>query len=682
MRPPTIALAAPASLLLGGSCPAFAADFDASGNLSFAPSAAWTQSFESWQPPDAGAQGAKVVEDGALHGGKALRLKLSDESFALELPLLLQRGTYRLSYWMKGDAIGGAAADYGDATPSSVAQAWPTGRATSDGWLEMRTEPFAIDGYALAPDLRVFMRAYDASQPVTVDVDALEVTREGDLAPAATCKGWPDSSCGKEAMCLRGVCHDARGWFPPLPEKATREALAAYWKQKIHDTFGPYLLRKQTMPAAIASLDALPEATTNVEFWSAFTRAIRMLSDAHTYTRSAFMSRIRGDRPFNGCFVEGKADLTQAAWPSDPAWPDVLVSHVGKELTWNLHAADRLVAIDGIHPLLWVKQLFPSSPWVWTADDPAQNANLLALLRSAISLHATNITVVRCDSNPGTCSATPEVIALADMPWVSPSAELELVGCDNRPAFHVAGAPDDHRFESGAEADATIVEGKLFESLAGENLRGLVWNTLYGGWPGAPVDDLLNKAVASWSTAGGVVQDHREGHGGTAATANILVGFSRETFVSMIGVMRVHANDEGPSTVEEGQQWFSSYKSLLGEKAGSSKPHADIPVALLLTWDVSASDFLPFELKGGKRVRLFGPGPTMGAFGTFYQYSYWGGLLWSLAAQDSISPEGVTMTGHGVIPDELILPTQSDLLKGRDTLHDAAVAWIRKEMAQ
>ena len=260
MRPPTIALAAPASLLLGGSCPAFAADFDASGNLSFAPSAAWTQSFESWQPPDAGAQGAKVVEDGALHGGKALRLKLSDESFALELPLLLQRGTYRLSYWMKGDAIGGAAADYGDATPSSVAQAWPTGRATSDGWLEMRTEPFAIDGYALAPDLRVFMRAYDASQPVTVDVDALEVTREGDLAPAATCKGWPDSSCGKEAMCLRGVCHDARGWFPPLPEKATREALAAYWKQKIHDTFGPYLLRKQTMPAAIASLDALPEA--------------------------------------------------------------------------------------------------------------------------------------------------------------------------------------------------------------------------------------------------------------------------------------------------------------------------------------------------------------------------------------------------------------------------------------
>jgi len=144
----------------------------------------------------------------------------------------------------------------------------------------------------------------------------------------------------------------------------------------------------------------------------------------------------------------------------------------------------------------------------------------------------------------------------------------------------------------------------------------------------------------------------------------------------------VHANDEGPSTVEEGQQWFSSYKSLLGEKAGSSKPHSDIPVALLLTWDVSASDFLPYELKGGKRVRLFGPGPTMGAFGTFYQYSYWGGLLWSLAAQDSISPEGVTMTGHGVIPDELILPTQSDLLKGRDTLHDAAVAWIRKEMAQ
>lgn len=659
-----------------------AAVFDDMGRLSFRSDAVWTQSFESWTPPDGGSGDLKVVEGSpALHGDKQLHLRLAEDAFSLQLPIGMPSGRFRVSYWIKGDCVGGAAADYDDGTPPSLVHAFPTGRITSDGWIEMQTAALDADGTALGADIRMFLRAYDASSPVEVELDAVEIVRDGDYVAPESCTQWNDPVCGDDAMCVRGICHDARGWFPPLPDQTTRKAIAAYWKQKISDTFGPYVPRKQAMPDALQALDDLPDATSNVRFWSSFTRAIRLLSDAHTYTRSPFLTQIRAEHPFNGCFMQGDADLTHDAWPSDPSWPDVLVSHVGKDLTWNLHPGDRLVAVDGVHPLAWVRQLFPESPWVWVADDPAQHANLLALLRGAIPLHARAITVIRCDSNVGTCNSSPEQVEITSMPRVSPSDPIELVGCDSRPSFHVPGAPDDHRFASGLE-DPTIVEGALFESKPEEKLRGLVWNTLLGDGESQAADVLLLKAVKSWQSARGVVQDHREGHGGTAATANILIGFSRKTYWPLVSLLRAHVQDEGPIDAEEGKQWFNDLKASHGEKAGSSTPRADIPVALLLTWDVSASDILPFEMQGVPNVRLFGPGPTMGAFGTFYQYSYWGGLLWSIGAEDSISPAGVTLSGHGVVPDEIVVPRQSDLLKGHDTVHDAALAWIRKGFAQ
>lgn len=446
------------------AAPSRASVFDEKGRLSFRSDAVWTQSFEDWTPPDGGSEDLKVVAGTpALHGDKQLHLRLGEEAFSLQLPVGIPSGRFLISYWIKGDCVGGAAADYDDGTPSSLVHAFPTGRITSDGWLEMQTAAMAADGLALGADLRMFLRAYDAGSPVEVELDAIEVLREGDYVAPSACKQWNDPVCGDDGMCVRGLCHDARGWFPPLPDELSREAMAAYWRQKLRDTFGPYLLRKQAMPAALQALDSMAGATSNVRFWSSFTRAIRMLSDAHTYTRSPFMSQVRAEHPFNGCFMQGDADLTHDTWPTDPSWPDVLVSHVGKDLTWNLHPGDRLIAVDGVHPLLWVRQLFPDSPWVWVADDPAQQANLLALLRGAISLHASTISVIRCDSNPGTCSTSPEQIVVSSMPRVSPADPIQLVGCDSRPSFHVPGAPDDHRFDSGIDGSATIVEGELFE---------------------------------------------------------------------------------------------------------------------------------------------------------------------------------------------------------------------------
>src|SRR4030095_646459 len=98
---------------------------------------------------------------------------------------------------------------------------------------------------------------------------------------------------------------------------------------------------------------------------------------------------------------------------------------------------------------------------------------------------------------------------------------------------------------------------------------------------------------------------------------------------------RTRAKDDGPADTSAALALFNQFQSS-DDQFGSSKAHVEIPVAVLMTWDVSASDILLQVLKGGSKVRLFGPGPSMGAFGTFVQYSLWGLMRWSIGIEDSI----------------------------------------------
>lgn len=668
------------------TAPAVAADFDDRGVFSFDPAAVHTESFEDF--PVAGNQGGStalaVPSDQALHGGQVLRANLRDTG--LPIPLEVPKGAkaYRLSYWIQGDCTGGLAVDYDDGAPGAYAQAFPTGRITSDGWVEMQTVPLPVDGDGSGLDLRMFLAGYNGDALLIVDVDAVQLVAAGTLGGAASCEGLDlDAACGPEQMCLGGVCHAAAGWFPPLPSETDRDRLVRYWKEKIRDTYGPYLPRKLAMPEALDTLELARQATTAAAFWGRFSEAIRRLRDAHTYTRSPVSRALSLGKPMNACFFEGEADRSQQTWPSDPTYHDVLVSHVGKSHTWGLRQGDRLVAVDGVHPIAWARSLMSRSLWFWESDEPRQYANVVNLLQRLIPMHAATVTVVHCSAKSESCDEAPTVIRVQDVPAPEPGEKIATVGCDNRPFYHVPGGPEDHHFGDSMADESIVLEGLLFQSTAEEGLRGLVWNTLVGGWPGSKLDAKLRDAVDVWTTsAGGVVMDHREGHGGTSTTANILVGFTREPFIPLASLTRDRENDEGPQTPEEGKLLFDKIKGYAGERAGSVSAQPHIPVALLLTWDASASDFLPFMMKGVPNARLFGPGPTMGAFGTFYQYSYWGGLRWSIGATDSLSPTGLTLCGRGVYPDEIVLPRQSDLLQGKDTIHEAAVAWLREENAQ
>jgi C-terminal processing protease CtpA/Prc len=117
-----------------------------------------------------------------------------------------------------------------------------------------------------------------------------------------------------------------------------------------------------------------------------------------------------------------------------------------------------------------------------------------------------------------------------------------------------------------------------------------------------------------------------------------------------------------------------------GVTGGSADYDPALPVALVLHRDGSASDFMPQLLKGAPKTRLFAPHATAGAFSTFQEFYTWGGLRYQFGTGDSITKDGEPLIGHGVEPDVVVVPKQSDLLAGRDTIFEAALAWVRQEL--
>lgn len=87
-------------------------------------------------------------------------------------------------------------------------------------------------------------------------------------------------------------------------------------------------------------------------------------------------------------------------------------------------------------------------------------------------------------------------------------------------------------------------------------------------------------------------------------------------------------------------------------------------------------------MKGAPGVRIFGPHATAGAFSTFVQVAYHGAFELQFASGDTIGADGKAHIGHGVDPDETVQQRQSDLLAGRDSLHEAALAWVRAHLKE
>lgn len=646
-----------AALVFFAPAAASAGSFDATGAFHFDPFAVVTLDLEDGVMDDTALAGTRVLSVGPWQGyDAALALPAADASYVARL-FVRSADVYaqvRVTY-EEGDA------------PQVVSQLFPTGRMTSDGWMELESAPFSV---AKAGKPSSVLRVYG---PNGVVADAGEIVPQGDFRPAEYCAGAADaSSCREDELCMSRHCVDGRGTVPPIP--ADKARMHAYLRSRIEALFGPYEGRKTHMPKALAALDEQLVTKSRYRYWAAFARAIRLLSDSHTsaFATWQFSYDGKGRIPLNACFLGGHADAKGAPAPG-PATPDVLVSHAGKVGSWGLVPGDRVVAVDGMPPLDFVRSLVDEDWGAPAINDPTSLGGLFEALPRAISRSAITVTLERCGGDPSKCVV--ETVKVADQK--PPTEPVDGVDCDFRPKLHVAGAPEDHGFGDFA------IFGPALESKPGEEIHGMIWNSLNG--QGKVLGD-ISAAVKSWKDAAarGVILDHRIGNGGTFNAATPILNYAITPREDVAFVWRRRADDTGPTTAEEGLALFEQYKGtgVWPTKVGSPQAKSKVPVALLVTRDVSASDYMPHAMKGEKNVRIFGPTPTNGAFSTFLGFQIWMGVTAQIACGDTIEAgTGKSLCGTGVAPDVVVLPKQTDLMAGKDPVYDAALQWVRENLA-
>lgn len=691
-RPRALALAS-LGLLLGAPSLARAGSFDATGSWLPDPDAVTVSSFAStplrYQSTSTNkscgpAPFSVVTAEDALHGDGYLHMdtvRRCEETWPVSLPV--GAGSYRASIWFRHGVLDARfVVTYATSSGLSAgtARLFPTGRATSDGWVELASNPLSVHE---APHAAYLVLSEYASVD-GADLDAFEIVREGEPHPAASCSSLHDAACGDEGFCMYGQCVTGTPAVPRLPEGALKDGLIDSFAGRLRVFFGGRYSRQKYLPEALAILEEARHATTPWAYWNGFGRAVRALHDAHTYA-SAPIPDSPWTRRLNVCFMEGDADRSHESWPKDPVYLDLLVSHVGTNDTAGLRPGDRLVAVDGQHPLAWARTLQSIDWGTHQATDAGVYGELAEQLGgpawaggALIARFAKTLTVLRCDPATGTCADVPETLEVASLGYAGGDYDQ---ACDNRPGYHLVAetTPD----PANHYVYGTFFRGAIADTQPEEAIFGMVWDTLYGGGdPNGYVNKSILDANADWKkNARGVILDHRSGNGGTLDAAENVTKLVRDRFTIAVTRMPIRiAGDLGPETPEEGIAIFDGAKSTSGYVVGDAGFDPAIPVALITHRDVSASDFMPYGMKGAPNVRIFGPHGTAGAFSTFINFEYYGGLDFQLASGDTIAWDGSALIGAGVVPDEIVLPKQSDLLAGRDTLHEAALAWVRENL--
>jgi Peptidase family S41 len=646
-----------AAVLVGAltAKPAHAATFQPDGSLVLERDAVVQLAFDDLSKLTGVTAGAGQPLEGkgfAVLGSEARGAQFETE---LNLP---SNGRYALRGFIRKNRTRGTVVVGKENDPYSQTEAilFPTGRVTSDGWYEVATSPFRVPAGTTAT---LSLLASGA------DLDGFEVVRDGTFAPLASCELSGDARCGVGEYCAARSCHDGTIEVPQYPKSAAdRKELADYIKSRLQMFGGGRFSRRENMPKVFAILDTLSATTNNWDFWNGFATAIHALGDWHTKTSGA--GQVAGRGAFPICFVEGEADLSHPVAPKHPSYPDVLVSHVGPMQNSGLKPGDRLVAVNGQHPIAFAESLGNIDWDFWRANDPSVHAEAVERMRFLIRRWAKEITIVRCDAAAGVCGGL-EVIPVTSLPDQEPALYPE---CDHRPTYPIAG-PD---------ARTHAVNGVLAGQVIGEDTRtwGMVWNsTLLDGGNNpykAPIDQLV-------ANADRVILDHRTGNGGTEFGAEFLTQAFRAPASPGASSPRTTTLGEfdEPFTTETGLSLLNIYRNNGSNyRVGSSAARPDLRTALLLARDGSGSDWFPMGMKdAGNNVRIFGR-RTAGAFSSFYQFDYYGGLRFQFAAGDFLRNDGTTHLGEGVAPDEEVLPKQSDLIVGRDTVVQRALAWLKQ----
>lgn len=653
-----------------------AGSFDAEGRHHFDADASATESFESEVPKGIGCEGScswESVGDGselALEGARFVRVSAQQDPFEIDVSLPPVNAAYVFRLWVRHSrAWVRVVLEHDDAARGTEA-AWlfPTGRVTSDGWVELASNSASVTGRDLT---RAFLRAEGSG----VDLDGFEAVPAGEYHAGGACLGASDPVCGPEAQCIAERCRQGARFVPPLPHAGQRDQVARYLASRVEHFYGGRFSRQAYLPAALAEMAKMLKAQTAWQYWGAFSRGVRLLHDWHTSASSA-LSGQGSARRLGLCFIEGQADLTQSVWPSQAGRSDILVSHVGPAGALGLVPGDRLVAVDGKHPVDWAAALIGFNPGHHVATDPDVDAELVEALRDLLPRFAKSFSVIRCSPTGPSCNDVVETLSVTAI-----ESDVQPPACDNRPAYHLANPPEQFPGMIGTYHYVPFVPWRdaVLGTDPADKIFGMTFDTLYGG-PGGLTQSFLDANEFFKQNARGVILDHRAGNGGTMDAPEAITELVRKPAQLGVGpVFPLAAGDVGPAGGAAAVAWVQKLKDM-GQpsfEVGSEQADLALPVALIIHRDGSASDWLPHGMKGAPKVKIFGPHETAGAFSSFYQFSYWSRFDFQLASGDMYLDDGSALIGHGIAPDVVVQHTQTSLLSGKDAPFEAALAWVK-----
>lgn len=659
-------------------------------------------------PLDATAQ-ATLRRSEALEGTAALELGGAASVLTLDLAAAADRlgaRRVRISFWQLGrglkvrgyvgwwsdpDAIT-ERLDFSAGHRLALVRFLPSGRATSDGWFELTSGPIDFRlAQRVAPALFIQPDVDDLHGVSTLDpaarilVDALEVEDLGPAAvPDATCSLVNEAdTCGALGACYLGRCADHAAVFGPVFERI--EDRRAYVERRIFEaeTFAGHQGARAALDSVKARLRTAAEGP-EARYWREVQEAWLDLADGHA---SAPVNSYSIPPKIGLCFTLGRADLL----PGAPEVPLVFDKSRFHTEVGTIELGDALVSIDGEPFDAWRAR---ARSWLDYHGDLRNAPYVESLaLANAVALAGARLEFARC-AGPQACSPDEiETVVLDVGEMMAPIWAGEV------PSWRGAGPSCDGRFSRLSDASDGL-NSTFATSREQDGITTLMINAVPGtfqpGWQGwfRAVDEAFDPAPSR------MIIDQRIGNGGGFESVARLIGYlDAQGHAASFFLMPWLGDLEGqPELFEPLATCARSYPATTaflwcgGTRLDESP--ADHPgvgraagarLAVLNGRDVSGNDFTSFLFaRRAGPTRIFGPGPTYGAFGMIMSVPEHGvGIVGGgLQATDGAvllgpsDPLDARLSGPGIEPDHVLLQTQSDAVRGIDTMMEVARAWL------
>jgi len=353
-----------------------------------------------------------------------------------------------------------------------------------------------------------------------------------------------------------------------------------------------------------------------------------------------------------------------------------------------LKRGDALTAIDGRNPVEWMHDVFGKHAYTLPNDPGAELGWSATAMSALIGRRASTIEITRCDSDTR-CDGTHKQVLTIDV--------ASRVYDSIRKTGDVGPLPNyfgcDIRFQHAIDKFAPDVNGE--NKINGQIVKGDVLAIEFDGTYGRSKWSPSMRAFFPESAPPTkVLFDTRQGNGGHLNNPETVVDLIRAPTEPIGGLLLPRAAWDGTDIAALLKAARPCYDSPSGSYAclfadvyfnEATPVAASARVAFLNTANVSANDFLARFVKGRSNLRIFAPNPTSGAFGSIAGIPPllvgWDGG--SLQMQDSLFGASYDAlgaakfeSGTGVQPDVVMAQTMSDAMRDRDTMIDAAHAWL------